>query len=179
MESGSERTVFTICDTFSATEGKVEQIAVSSAATSTQSTNSADASIDDQGVLAIPFALNLPVGGSTRVVDGQVETVAVALPPSFEMSSEQDSREKAILRNTGNAGPLASGAASVKTSKTKMTAITLRDAVESGLQQVYRVGCFYRVTFTLAKPKGSDKDRKGSGLFGKKVKSRKQKGSEQ
>lgn len=110
------------------------------------------------------------------MVDGQVETVAVALPPSFEMSSEQDNREKATLRNTG--GALASGAASVKTSRTKMTAITLRDAVETGLQQVYRVGCFYRVTFTLSKPKGQDRDRKASGLF-KKGKSKKNKGSDQ
>lgn len=130
-------------------------------------------SSEDDAVLVMPFHCNLPMGGSTRVVDGNVETVAVALPPSFEMSSEQDAREKAVLRSTGGAGGgggaggtvLTSGAASIKTSKTKMTAMTLKDAVETGLQQVYRVGCFYRITFTLLRKKGSERERKSSASF--------------
>lgn len=127
----------------------------------------------------MPFAINLPVGQNTRIVDGQVERSYVSLPPSFEMSSEQDNREKATLRNTGNAGTIASGAASVKTSRTKMTAITLRDAVETGLQQVYRIGCFYRITITLSKPEGADKDRKLSGFFSRLGKNKEKRGSDQ
>ncbi|CAO1618105.1 unnamed protein product [Parajaminaea phylloscopi] len=171
-ESGSERTVFQTMEKVTPTDGKVEY-------PHRHDADGNGARSEEDAVLVMPFHCNLPMGGSTRVVDGNVETVAVALPPSFEMSSEQDARDKAVLRNTvavggGATGPtgLMSGAASIKTSRTKMTAMTLRDAVETGLQQVYRVGCFYRITFTLLRKKAPERERKGSAaLFGKKNKS--------
>lgn len=160
--------MFQTAEKISASDGKVEY----------PSTATSEQDREENAVLAMPFHSNLPMGGSTRIVDGNVETVAVALPPSFEMSSEQDAREKAVLRNTGALGTgsgvgalgLASGAASIKTSRTKMTAMTLKDAVETGLQQVYRVGCFYRITFTVLKKKGSDRERKSSASFFKRGK---------
>lgn len=158
-ESGSERIVFQTVETLSADEGRVE------------APNLTTREAPSEPVLCLPFSLNMPIGGSPRVVDGSIETVAVSLPPSFEMSSEQDAKEKAFLRNTASAagsGGSTSGAASVKTSRTKMTAMTLRDAVEHGLSQVYRVGCFYCITFTLNRPK--ERDRRPS-FFSRKNKS--------
>ncbi|CAO1616407.1 unnamed protein product [Sympodiomycopsis kandeliae] len=176
VESGSERHVFSTTDTFESSSGRIEQISPSPLATPTQSSSSSEASNEDENrIIAVPFAVNLPLGCNSRQVEGQNAVVAVALPPSFEMSSDQDNRDKATLRGTSTTGGLASGGASVKTSRTRMTAITLRDAVENGLQQVYRIGCFYRLTVTLEKPKGQERDRKASGGFFKKSRNKKSK----
>lgn len=168
--NGSERVVFSATDTFPASEGHIDYSRASSSGPSTaasgSSTKAFAESNSEDGILVIPFTTNLPVGGSTRIVDGEVATVAVALPPSFEMSSDQDYKDKATLKSMSEAGgAIGSSAASVRTKMTRMTATTVREAVEAGLRQVYRIGCFYRITFTLV-PVGGKVQESGRKLAG-------------
>lgn len=109
----------------------------------------------DDYIYTTPFEVRLPLGVSTRYVNGESTTTAVALPPSYEMSSENDAREKDSARANNL---LRSGAASIKSKSSRMTNFstsvgglgsTVKDAVEKGLGEVYRVGCFYKVTFIL------------------------------
>lgn len=48
----------------------------------------------DSFIVNLPFCANLPVGCSTRFVDGIPQAVPVALPPSFEISSKGDGYSK-------------------------------------------------------------------------------------
>lgn len=100
----------------------------------------------DDLVLPIPFQVQLPLGKATRFIDGEMQSVPVSLPPSFEISSKQSAQEKREIRlaTRGKAkGPMA------------------RELMEKGFEKVYRIGCYYQVTWTLIRP-SSDKSNKSS-----------------
>ncbi|KAI3478484.1 hypothetical protein L1887_59539 [Cichorium endivia] len=64
----------------------------------------------DDLVLPIPFDVQLPLGKATRFIDGEMQAVPVALPPSFEISSKFAAQEKREIRlaTKGKAkGPMA------------------------------------------------------------------------
>ena len=92
-------------------------------------------------VLPIPFDVKLPLGKSTRVVDGELQTVAVSLPPSFEISSKMATEEKKELR------------LALKGKK----GLSAKDLVEKGFEKVYRIGCYYQITWTLIREEGKKK----------------------
>ncbi|KAJ1026255.1 hypothetical protein NDA16_002342 [Ustilago loliicola] len=105
----------------------------------------------DDLVLPIPFQVQLPLGKSTRFIDGEMQAVPVSLPPSFEISSKHAAQEKRDIRlaTKGKAkGPMA------------------RELMEKGFEKVYRIGCYYQVTWTLIRP-SSDKSKKSSSKSGK------------
>ncbi|CBQ70177.1 conserved hypothetical protein [Sporisorium reilianum SRZ2] len=98
----------------------------------------------DDLVLPIPFQVQLPLGKSTRFIDGEMQAVPVSLPPSFEISSKHAAQEKREIRlaTKGKArGPMA------------------KELIEKGFSKVYRIGCYYQVTWTLIRP-NSDKPKK-------------------
>ncbi|PWN50444.1 hypothetical protein IE53DRAFT_315772 [Violaceomyces palustris] len=97
-------------------------------------------------LLPIPFDVNLPLGKATRIVDGQVQAVAVSLPPSFEISSKAVAAEKAAIRNA---------------TKGKGKGPSARELMERGLEKVYRIGCYYRVSWTLQRSSSTGKAVKG------------------
>jgi hypothetical protein len=112
-------------------------------------------SIDADGIFETSFDINLPLGMSTRFVNGEPTVTAVALPPSYEMSSEV-ARERDPSR--AGSGLLKSSAASIRSRSSRITTLTttgtqigasVRDAVERGFGEVYRIGCFYKMDFTL------------------------------
>ncbi|KAN0063692.1 hypothetical protein ACQY0O_003742 [Thecaphora frezii] len=85
-------------------------------------------------VLPIPFDVKLPLGKSTRVVDGELQTVAVSLPPSFEISSKLAAQERREMRML---------------SKGKTRTLAAKELMEKGFEKVYRIGCYYQITWTL------------------------------
>lgn len=96
----------------------------------------------DDLVLPIPFQVQLPLGKSTRFVDGEMQSVPVSLPPSFEISSKHAAQEKREIRlaTKGKAkGPIA------------------KELLEKGFEKVYRIGCYYQVTWTLIRPNEKQK----------------------
>ena len=100
----------------------------------------------DDLVLPIPFQVQLPLGKSTRFIDGEMQAVPVSLPPSFEISSKHAAQEKREIRlaTKGKAkGPMA------------------KELLEKGFEKVYRIGCYYQVTWTLIRPT-NDKSKKSS-----------------
>lgn len=100
----------------------------------------------DDLVLPIPFQVQLPMGKATRFIDGEMQAVPVSLPPSFEISSKQSAQEKREIRlaTKGKAkGPMA------------------KELLEKGFEKVYRIGCYYQVTWTLIRPT-NDKAKKSS-----------------
>ncbi|CDS01698.1 hypothetical protein [Sporisorium scitamineum] len=100
----------------------------------------------DDLVLPIPFQVQLPMGKSTRFIDGEMQAVPVSLPPSFEISSKYAAQEKREIRlaTKGKArGPMA------------------KELLEKGFSQVYRIGCYYQVTWTLIRA-NNDKPKKSS-----------------
>ncbi|SPO29149.1 uncharacterized protein UTRI_06098 [Ustilago trichophora] len=100
----------------------------------------------DDLVLPIPFQVQLPLGKSTRFIDGEMQAVPVSLPPSFEISSKHAAQEKRDIRlaTKGKAkGPMA------------------KELLEKGFEKVYRIGCYYQVTWTLIRP-SNDKSKKSS-----------------
>lgn len=112
----------------------------------------------DEAVYEVPFDVNLPLGMSTRIVDGEPKSVAVALPPSYELSSGLAQHERNAQRAVDS---FKNSAASIRGSVSRMSTSSsmnslgnnfktgLRDAFEKSLGEVYRVGCFYSMTFTL------------------------------
>lgn len=127
----------------------------------------------DDFIFETPFDFNLPLGMSTRFVNGEATVAAVALPPSFEISSESISREKELIRSTNNS--LKSSAASVRSRSSRLTSLaatttsvgnTIRDAMEKGFGEVYRLGCFYTMEFSLIRAPSADSTPKKK-LFGK------------
>ncbi|GAC75325.1 hypothetical protein PANT_15c00021 [Moesziomyces antarcticus T-34] len=99
----------------------------------------------DDLVLPIPFDVQLPLGKATRFIDGEMQAVPVALPPSFEISSKFAAQEKREIRlaTKGKAkGPMA------------------KELIEKGFQKVYRIGCYYQVSWTLIRSNNADKSRK-------------------
>ncbi|TKY88042.1 hypothetical protein EX895_003138 [Sporisorium graminicola] len=100
----------------------------------------------DDLVLPIPFQVQLPMGKSTRFIDGEMQAVPVSLPPSFEISSKHAAQEKREIRlaTKGKArGPMA------------------KELIEKGFSKVYRIGCYYQVTWTLIRA-NNDKPKKSS-----------------
>ncbi|PWN31928.1 uncharacterized protein FA14DRAFT_83070 [Meira miltonrushii] len=127
----------------------------------------------DDFIFETPFDFNLPLGMSTRFVNGEATVAAVALPPSFEISSESISREKELIRSTNNS--LKSSAASVRSRSSRLTSLaatttsvgnTIRDVMEKGFGEVYRLGCFYTMEFSLIRTPSADSTPKKK-LFGK------------
>ncbi|SNX87483.1 uncharacterized protein MEPE_06193 [Melanopsichium pennsylvanicum] len=100
----------------------------------------------DDLVLPIPFQVQLPLGKSTRFIDGEMQAVPVSLPPSFEISSKHAAQEKRDIRlaTKGKAkGPMA------------------KELLEKGFEKAYRIGCYYQVTWTLIRS-NNDKPKKSS-----------------
>lgn len=127
----------------------------------------------DDFIFETPFDFNLPLGMSTRFVNGEATVAAVALPPSFEISSESISRERDLIRNTNNS--LKSSAASVRSKSSRLTSLaattssvgnSIRDAMEKGFGEVYRLGCFYTMEFSLIRTPNIESTSKKK-LFGK------------
>lgn len=113
--------------------------------------NNQESAHQDDLILPIPFQVQLPLGKATRLIDGEMQAVAVSLPPSFEMSSKHAAQEKRDIRlaTKGKAkGPMA------------------RELMEKGFEKVYRIGCYYQVTWTLF-PRSSDKWKKSLSKSGK------------
>lgn len=144
-EQGNERKVFTV----------EERIVLNEGMASLRPGADPSSKSRDDYIYTIPFDMNLPLGVSTRFVNGEQTTTAVALPPSYEMSSENDAREKESTRANNL---IRSSAASIKSKSSRMTnfstnvggiGATVREAVEKGLGEVYRIGCFYSMGFTL------------------------------
>ncbi|PWZ03555.1 hypothetical protein BCV70DRAFT_154905 [Testicularia cyperi] len=95
---------------------------------------------EDDMVLPIPFDVSLPMGKSTRFVDGELQTVPVSLPPSFEISSKQAAQEKREIRLA---------------TKGKSKVPLAKELIEKGFEKVFRVGCYYQITWTLIRDTGS------------------------
>lgn len=213
-EDGSEKKVFSVTDRFQPNFDLVS----ARPPTPDQATRK-DWPRHEDYILEIPFDVNLPMGCATRIVDGKLESAHVPLPPSFEISSEGNAKErerqrrlKAIAKqqakeeklnnnnngeisptgqslfplsrstsNTNNfnsnstvsgstvTGSSTTGAStsagssilgiSLGKSKSRSrdgregvasnAAAAFRDAVERGFEQVYRIGCYYHMTFQL------------------------------
>lgn len=142
--TGGEKTVFETQDRLVANYDLVRP----RAAYTPKNQESAD---QDDLILPIPFQVQLPLGKATRLIDGEMQAVPVSLPPSFEMSSKHAAQEKRDIRlaTKGKAkGPMA------------------RELMEKGFEKVYRIGCYYQVTWTLFRP-SSDKSKKSSSKSGK------------
>lgn len=146
-EQGNERRVFTVEDRIPLHES----MATLRPGADPHSTN------PDDYIYTVPFDVNLPLGVSTRFVNGEQQTTAVALPPSYEMSSANDAKE----RESTKANNLLRSSASIKSKSSRMTSLStsaagfsnsVKEAVEKGLGEVYRIGCFYKIGFTLQKP---------------------------
>lgn len=218
-ETGTERKVFSVTDRFQPNFDLV------SARPPLPDANSRkDWPRHEDYILEIPFDVNLPMGCATRIVDGKMETSHVPLPPSFEISSEGNQKEKERKRklksamkqkmkddrtnqqrgngddqttngstssglfplsrstsnsNGWNSGSTTSGSTAVGSSATGSSSTTgssilgisigrkprskdgreggsasnaaaaFRGAVERGFEQVYRIGCYYYMTFQL------------------------------
>ncbi|PWN39584.1 hypothetical protein IE81DRAFT_16772 [Ceraceosorus guamensis] len=141
----------------------------------------------DDLVLELPFETQMPQGTATRWRDGETQVVPVAMPPSFEMSSESDAKKRADDRATEKEmaerlkhGTLTSSAASIRSKMTLgfgsgggSVANSVREALEKGFGEVYRIGCFYSLSFTLQRQGDSEKESKFGKLVGKKVKKEK------
>ncbi|SPC62081.1 uncharacterized protein UHOD_08236 [Ustilago sp. UG-2017b] len=142
--TGGEKTVFETQDRLVANYDLVRP----RSAYTPKNQESAD---QDDLILPIPFQVQLPLGKATRLIDGEMQAVPVSLPPSFEMSSKHAAQEKRDIRlaTKGKAkGPMA------------------RELMEKGFEKVYRIGCYYQVTWTLFRP-SSDKSKKSSSKSGK------------
>uniref|UniRef100_V5GMM0 Uncharacterized protein n=2 Tax=Kalmanozyma brasiliensis (strain GHG001) TaxID=1365824 RepID=V5GMM0_KALBG len=101
---------------------------------------------DDDMVLPIPFSVQLPLGKATRFIDGEMQAVPVALPPSFEISSKHAAQERREVRLA---------------TKGKAKLPAAKELLEKGFEKVYRIGCYYQVTWTLLRP-NNDKSKKSS-----------------
>lgn len=108
----------------------------------------------DDYIYTIPFDVNLPLGYATKDVNGVPTRVAVALPPSYELSTETNARERESIK----ANRQKSSAASIKSKSSRMTSFSqnmgglgssLKEAVEKGFEEEFRIGCFYNMGFTL------------------------------
>lgn len=100
----------------------------------------------DDLVLPIPFQVQLPLGKSTRFIDGEMQAVPVSLPPSFEISSKHAAQEKHDIRLA---------------TKGKAKVPLAKELIEKGFSKVYRIGCYYQVTWTLIRS-NKDKSKKFS-----------------
>ncbi|UZJ55824.1 hypothetical protein CBS101457_005144 [Exobasidium rhododendri] len=103
----------------------------------------------DDYIYTVPFEMTLPMGVSTRIVNGESTTTAVALPPSYEISSENDARER---ESTKANSIMRSSAASFRSKNSRMLnglGSTVKEVVEKNLGEVYRIGCFYKICFLL------------------------------
>lgn len=116
---------------------------------------------DDDYIVPVPFEINLPLGMATKFVDGEMQNVPVALPPSFEISSESDAREKDANRAMSSLGSMPrSSASSIRSKSSRMTMSNtmqsvsnkVRGVVERGFAEVFRIGCFYTLTFSILRP---------------------------
>jgi hypothetical protein len=160
-DQGSERKVFEVTDRLSAERGTMK---ARPAAPGDEP--SANFPASDELILSIPFDVRMPLGAATRFVNGEMQSLAVALPPSYEMSSEADSKEREAVRGIKDTY-LKSSSATVRTKMTMSSttvASSLREAIERGFGEVYRIGCFYSMSFTLQR-KAPEKEKKSR--FGK------------
>ncbi len=88
----------------------------------------------DDLVLPIPFDVQLPLGKATRFIDGEMQAVPVALPPSFEISSKFAAQEKREIRlaTKGKAkGPMAKELIEKVSKRSTASAATTRSAGRS------------------------------------------------
>ncbi|SPO42030.1 uncharacterized protein PSFLO_07513 [Pseudozyma flocculosa] len=108
----------------------------------------------DDFVLPIPFDVKLPLGKATRVVDGELQSVAVPLPPSFEISSKLAAQERREMRMS---------------TKGKTRGLAAKELVEKGFEKVYQIGCYYQITWTLVRDGGAGGGRGASGKKGDKA----------
>ncbi|GAC93643.1 autophagy-related protein [Pseudozyma hubeiensis SY62] len=100
----------------------------------------------DDLVLPIPFQVQLPLGKSTRFIDGEMQAVPVSLPPSFEISSKHAAQERRDIRLA---------------TKGKAKVPMAKELLEKGFSKVYRIGCYYQVTWTLIRS-SKEKSKKSS-----------------
>ncbi|KAK0558883.1 hypothetical protein OC844_004812 [Tilletia horrida] len=181
-----DRNIFSVKDRFEASSGNVavRPPDVGPSASHTPNNTITNPTPEDY-VLTVPLTWQLPVGASRTVIDGQAQTVHVALPPSFELTRSDDPADasgansaSSLLSSSTSAaslyrasppnsssGATTLGAPTITTvTPKKSKAKTVRVIVERTLESVTRLGCFYAVQFALvARPEpGKEKSEKSS-----------------
>lgn len=149
-ESGEDRSVFSTDETIKLQDSMLRR---------REGASPTSTSRDDM-MYEIPFDTNLPLGMSTRFVNGQPSMTAVSLPPSYEVSSDENQRERDALRAANSA--LKSSAASIRSKTSRLNGMSsgigsvstgignsVQSAVEKGFGEVFRIGCFYNIRFVL------------------------------
>ncbi|KAK0554345.1 hypothetical protein OC845_000792 [Tilletia horrida] len=167
--NSSDRSIFTVTDHFETSSGRLTVRSPKQGVTPAQ----------EDYILTVPLSWNLPIGASKAVVDGQAQTVPVALPPSFELTKSSDEEGSPVLPSSNSSASFYRGSPPNSSAGTTVGAPTITTAtpkkskartvlgmVEKTLDSVTRVGCFYVMIINLIAKDTTDvvieKAKKGS-----------------